>query len=59
MIGFYDNNVEKFWGVISEEIEWIWKPKQILDNSDKQFPKWFADGRLNLAQNAIFRHLKK
>ena len=33
---------EEFWGAKANLIEWIEKPKKILDTSDSPFEKWFV-----------------
>ena len=33
---------EEFWGSKANLIEWIEKPKKILDTSNSPFEKWFA-----------------
>ena len=41
-----------------ERITWYKEPKEILDDSDAPFYKWFKDGELNLAYNCLDRHLE-
>jgi len=52
------NNPEKFWGDAAEAIDWDKKPSVILDDSNKPFYKWFADGELNTCYNALDRHIE-
>lgn len=40
-------------------LEWFKPYQQVLDNSQgPQWPQWFVGGELNLAHNAVTRHLK-
>ena len=41
-----------------ERITWYKEPKEILDDSDAPFYKWFKDGELNLSYNCLDRHLE-
>ncbi|MCI0678968.1 MAG: acetate--CoA ligase [Actinobacteria bacterium] len=38
-------------------ITWFKEPKEVLDDSNAPFFKWFADGELNLSYNCLDRHL--
>ena len=40
-----------------ERITWFREPREIVDESDAPFFKWFEDGELNLAYNCLDRHL--
>jgi propionyl-CoA synthetase len=48
---------ESFWREAAELISWDVEPETILDTSDPNHPRWFADGRLNTCYNALDRHL--
>ncbi len=48
---------ESFWGEAAGGIDWDRPPSQILDLGDPRFPRWFPDGRLNTAHNALDRHV--
>ena len=49
---------EGFWAEQAEKLDWFEKWSSVLDDSDKPFYKWFVDGKINIVQNAIDRHLK-
>lgn len=53
-----DRDPEAFWGRLARE-HLIWtKPfTTVLDESDKPFYRWFADGELNVSANCLDRHL--
>jgi len=53
-----DTDLEGFWGQRARD-NLIWsKPfTQVLDESNKPFYKWFADGELNASYNCLDRHL--
>ena len=56
---FYRRSVdepEAFWAEQAELIDWKTPPKQILDNSNPPFSRWFVDGTTNLCHNAVDRH---
>ena len=61
---FYRRSItepEAFWRATLDEIgvEWFEPFTRVADLSGGiQWPRWFPDGRLNLAHNAVFRHLK-
>ncbi len=61
---FYRRSIsdpETFWRLTLDEIgiEWYERFSRVADlSSGIQWPRWFPDGRLNLAHNAVFRHLK-
>jgi acetyl-CoA synthetase len=49
---------EAFWHEQAlERISWYTEPKEILDDSNPPFFKWFKDGELNLSYNCLDRHL--
>ncbi len=48
-------DIEKYWAEKAEQFEWFKKPQIILDDSEKPFYKWFTDGKINLAYNAVDR----
>jgi propionyl-CoA synthetase len=56
----YDRSIEDpegFWAEQAGLVDWIKKPKQILDGSRKPFYRWFPDGTLNTCYNALDRHV--
>ena len=46
---------EKYWEEKAEDLEWFQKWDQVLDESNKPFYKWFVNGKINLAHNAVDR----
>ncbi|MEC8019583.1 MAG: acetate--CoA ligase [Pseudomonadota bacterium] len=54
-------NSEKFWNNIGKRIDWI-KPysniKDVTWSKEKVDIKWFYDGKLNVSENCIDRHLE-
>ena len=53
----WKKNPLQFWDQQSNDIDWIKKPKKILDEEKIPFYKWFPDGILNTCFNAIDRHV--
>src|SRR3954454_22930396 len=49
---------DSFWGEAAELISWYRKPTVVLDDSAAPFYRWFPDGRLNTAYNALDRHVE-
>ena len=49
---------EKFWADEAKKLKWFKKWKQVLDDSEKPFYKWFTGGKINVVHNAIDRHLE-
>jgi acetyl-CoA synthetase len=45
----------KYWAEKAEQFEWFKKWDKILDDSNKPFYKWFVNGKINLAYNAVDR----
>ncbi|MDE2156083.1 MAG: propionate--CoA ligase [Xanthomonadaceae bacterium] len=57
---FYRQSVdepEQFWGEQARLIHWDMPPRQILDQSNPPFRRWFVGGTTNLCYNAVDRHL--
>jgi len=48
---------EDFWMRAADAIDWYTKPTIALDNSDPDAWRWFPDGVLNTAYNALDRHV--
>lgn len=48
---------ESFWLEAARAISWEQQPTRALDDSRAPLYKWFPDGRLNLAYNALDRHV--
>ncbi|MFI7115816.1 propionyl-CoA synthetase [Amycolatopsis sp. NPDC049868] len=49
---------EGFWLEAAQAIEWTRTPTQALDASKAPFYRWFPDGELNTAFNALDRHVR-
>jgi len=53
-----DADYEGFWAKRADEkIDWIAPYNKVLDESDAPFYKWFIDGKLNVSNQCIDRHL--
>ena len=55
---FYKQSIDDpqaFWGKQAELISWHHPYKQVLDNSNPPFSKWFVGGETNLCFNAVDR----
>ncbi len=51
---------EGFWKSFADEkIDWLSPYKKVLDESNKPFYKWFINGKLNVSNQCIDRHLDK
>ncbi|HET6626157.1 MAG TPA: propionyl-CoA synthetase [Nocardioidaceae bacterium] len=48
---------DAFWAEQATLVDWIKKPKQILDEANPPFYRWFPDGTLNTCYNALDRHV--
>jgi len=48
-------DLEKYWAEKAEQFEWFQKWDKVLDESQKPFYKWFTNGKINLAYNAVDR----
>ena len=46
---------EKYWEEKAEDLDWFQKWDKVLDESNKPFYKWFVNGKINLAYNAVDR----
>ncbi|MPZ00302.1 MAG: acetate--CoA ligase [Actinophytocola sp.] len=57
----YDRSMadpEGFWLAAAEDIDWTRKPTMALDDSRAPLYRWFPDGELNTAHNALDRHVE-
>ncbi|MBW0104163.1 propionyl-CoA synthetase [Pseudonocardia sp. KRD291] len=48
---------EGFWLRAAESLDWYTAPTRALDESNPPFYRWFPDGELNIAHNALDRHV--
>jgi len=51
-------NLEWYWGEVSKELDWFKPWDKVLDDSNAPFFKWFINGKINIAYNAVDRHMK-
>ncbi|HEX9335249.1 MAG TPA: acetate--CoA ligase [Pseudonocardiaceae bacterium] len=49
---------DAFWAAQADHLHWDTRWSQVLDWSNAPFAKWFVDGRLNVAYNAVDRHVE-
>ena len=51
---------EWFWDAVVKHlgIEFTTPYTQVLDESEPEFPKWFVGGKLNLANDCVFKHAR-
>lgn len=49
---------EKYWGELSQTIDWFKEPTTIFDESQGIYGRWYTDGVTNTCYNAIDRHVK-
>ncbi|RBQ24515.1 Acetyl-coenzyme A synthetase [Candidatus Methanobinarius endosymbioticus] len=52
------DDIEKYWAMEAEQLDWFKKWDEVLDDSEKPYYKWFVGGKTNLAYNAIDRWIK-
>src|SRR5690606_6274700 len=50
---------EEFWGEQAQLVDWIRRPRQVLDSSRAPHHRWFPDATLNTCYNALDRHVVK
>jgi acetyl-CoA synthetase len=53
-----DDDREAFWAAQADRLHWETRWSQVLDWSNAPFAKWFVGGRLNVAYNAVDRHVE-
>ena len=46
-----------FWAEAAKDIAWIEQPKQVLDDANPPFYRWFVGGMVNGCYNAVDRHV--
>ncbi len=49
---------EAFWAAQADYLHWDTRWQQVLDWSNAPFGKWFVGGKLNVAYNAVDRHVE-
>ncbi|PRX49996.1 propionyl-CoA synthetase [Prauserella shujinwangii] len=50
---------EGFWLAAAEAVDWSREPTRALDSSRAPLYRWFPDGELNTAYNALDRHVER
>src|SRR5882757_10879738 len=53
-----DDDREAFWAAQADHLHWDTRWSQVLDWSNAPFAKWFVGGKLNIAYNALDRHVE-
>jgi propionyl-CoA synthetase len=48
---------ERFWARAADDIEWIRRPRAILNAADPRYPSWFPGAVLNTCYNAVDLHV--
>ncbi len=48
-----------FWAKKAEELQWIKKWENVLDDSNPPYFKWFTKGKINMSVNCLDRHIEK
>ncbi len=51
-------NFEEYWAREAESFAWRRPHRQVLDWSNPPFARWFVDGKLNITENCLDRHLQ-
>ncbi|HEX4919520.1 MAG TPA: AMP-binding protein, partial [Candidatus Bathyarchaeia archaeon] len=51
-------NYKQFWAGVASELEWSRPWKQILDDTNPPFYKWFTGGQLNASAICLDRHVR-
>jgi acetyl-CoA synthetase len=49
---------EQYWDGMAQHLDWSQPYSNVLDWSDAPFAKWFVDGKLNVADNCLDRHVR-
>jgi len=58
---FYQKSIdypELFWKEQSKNLDWYSPPETILSKDKHGYPKWFADGKLNVSYLCIDKHIE-
>jgi acetyl-CoA synthetase len=53
-----ERDVEAFWAKQAKNLDWYKPWKRVLDTSRAPFYQWFVGGKINIAANALDRHVK-
>ena len=49
---------EAFWANAARDVSWIREPRQVLDDTNPPYYRWFPDAELNTCANALDRHVE-
>jgi len=52
------SDIEAFWAKRAATLEWFKPWDKVVDRSNAPFYKWFVGGKINIAHNALDRHVK-
>ena len=58
---FYEKSIatpEQFWGEQASNLAWFKTPKNILSRDEKEYYRWFEDGKLNVSYLCIDKHIE-
>jgi propionyl-CoA synthetase len=64
MVGYHElftvstSDPTAFWADAADAVTWTHEPRQVLDESNPPFYRWFPDGALNTCANALDRHVE-
>src|SRR3954449_4151740 len=53
-----NSDPQAWWAEQAKELHWFTEPKEVLDDSDPPFYKWFTDGKINASYNCLDRHVE-
>ena len=48
---------DAFWGQAARDVDWITRPRRVLDDDRPPFYRWYTGGTLNTCFNALDRHV--
>ena len=49
---------QRFWARAADAIEWVRRPRAVLDDATPPVTRWFPGGMLNTAENAVDLHVR-
>src|SRR4051812_47675572 len=53
-----NSDPQAWWAEQARALHWFTEPKEVLDDSDPPFYKWFTDGKINASYNCLDRHVE-
>src|SRR4051795_4925903 len=53
-----NSDPQAWWAEQAKALHWFTEPKEVLDDSDPPFYKWFTDGKINASYNCLDRHVE-